>query len=604
MQSCYSLLVMALVSAAAAGCDDAGRRPIQARAAVEPLAATYTSATATPPAPQLGTTQDKTQRTLQLAPLPLWSRDRQAPTSLLPAIPDGRNLLIARVEEKFASGEANFKAGHLDAARRDFNDAVDWMLEAGYDPNSDPRLGELFHRVIDTVYTYELQAFRAGDGFQETPAVPAPIDEVAEMTFPVDPRLKDRAEQAAKNISHDLPLTVNDEVLSFLNFFQTPRGKAIVETGLRRSGRYREMISRVLKEEGVPQDLIYLAQAESAFQPLALSRAGARGIWQFVPWRGNEYGLKRSWWVDERQDPEKATRAAAQHLRDLYGLFGDWYLAMAAYNCGPGNVQKGVERTGYADFWELYRRNVLPRETKNYVPIIVALTLIAKDAAHYGIHVELEQPVPSDLVKPGRAIDLRLVAETIDVDVETLRSLNPSLLRMATPDDPIVELHLPKGAAEKFNAEIADIPPEKWVSWRRHRVEAGETLTSLAKKYHVTAPAIAAANSLGRSDVLSPGDKLIIPASQPVGETKSRLVRYRVRKGDTLGGLPDQFSVNPEQLRKWNGLKTARVSRGMVLRVYTIGGAPEAVPVRKRSTKKKSPGVSTASSSTRTRKTP
>jgi peptidoglycan lytic transglycosylase D len=605
MQACYSLLVMALISAAAAGCDDAGRRPIQARPAVSPLAATYASATTTRPAPQQGTTtQDTTQRTLQLAPLPLWSRDRQAPTSLLPAIPDGRNLLIARVEEKFASGEANFKAGHLDAARRDFNDAVDWMLESGYDPNGDPRLSELFHRVIDTVYTYELQAFRAGDGFQETPAVPAPIDEVAEMTFPVDPRLKDRAEQAAKNISHDLPLTVNDEVLSFLNFFQTPRGKTIVETGLRRSGRYREMISRVLKEEGVPQDLIYLAQAESAFQPLALSRAGARGIWQFVPWRGNEYGLKRSWWVDERQDPEKATRAAAQHLRDLYGLFGDWYLAMAAYNCGPGNVQKGVERTGYADFWELYRRNVLPRETKNYVPIIVALTLIAKDAAHYGIRTELEQPVPSDVVKPGRAIDLRLVAETIDVDVETLRSLNPSLLRMATPDDPSFALHLPKGAAEKFSAEIADIPPEKWVSWRRHRVEAGETLTSLAKKYHVTAPAIAAANSLGRSDVLSPGDKLIIPASQPAGETKSRLVRYRVRKGDTLGGIADQFSVNPEQIRKWNGLKTARVSRGMVLRVYTLGGAPEAVPVRKRSTKKRSPGVSTASSATRTRKTP
>ena len=593
---CTSLLLLGLAPAvfvSPAASEAAVNKPILASAA-QPAARVPAQNSARP------------QSTLQLAPLPLWSRDRQAPVSLLPAIPDGKTLLMAKVEEKFASGEQNFKAGHLDAARRDFNNAVDWMLESGYDPNSDPRLSELFRHVVDSVYSYELQAFRAGDGFQETPAVPAPIDEVAEMTFPVDPRLKDRAEQAAKTASHDLPLTVNDEVLSFLNFFQTPRGKAIVETGLRRSGRYRDMISRVLKEEGVPQDLIYLAQAESAFQPLALSRAGARGIWQFVPWRGNEYGLKRSWWVDERQDPEKATRAAAQHLRDLYGLFGDWYLAMAAYNCGPGNVQKGVERTGYADFWELYRRNVLPRETKNYVPIIVALTLIAKDAAHYGVQTELDQPVPSDVVKPGRAIDLRLVAETIDVDTETLRSLNPSLLRMATPDDPSFELRLPKGTAQRFSAEIADIPPEKWVSWRRHRVAAGETLTSLAKKYHVTAPAIAAANSLGRTDVLSPGDKLIIPASQPVAETKSRLVRYRVRKGDTLGGIADQFSVSPEELRKWNGLKTARVSRGMVLRVYTIGGAPETVLVRKHSTAKKktSSSVNTASAATHTKKTP
>src|SRR6202047_4841386 len=148
-------------------------------------------------------------------------------------------------------------------------------------------------------------------------------------------------------------------------------------------------------------------------------------------------------------DPKKATRAAAQHLRDLYGLFGDWYLAIAAYNCGPGNVQKGIEPTVYADFWELYKRNVLPQETKNYVPIILAMTLIAKDAAHYGISVNPDVPVETDVVKPGRAIDLRLVAETIDVDVAALRSLNPSLLRLATPDDPAFELHLPAGTAEK-----------------------------------------------------------------------------------------------------------------------------------------------------------
>jgi membrane-bound lytic murein transglycosylase D len=565
------------ILAVASGCEEGAKKtvvraPVPANPLKQANAPTATTASA--------------QHPPDLVPLPLPKRRSLV---MLPAAARGtKEELFARVEQKFASGEQNYKAGHLEAARKDFDDAVDWMLESGYDVYGDAKLSELFHRVVDTVYADELQAFRAGDGFQEAPAVPAAIDEVADMTFPVDPRLKERAEEVAKNLSHDLPLTVNDEVLGFLNFFQTPRGRAIVETGLRRAGRYREMISRVLGEEGMPQDLIYLAQAESAFQPLALSRAGARGIWQFVAWRGNEYGLRHTWWVDERQDPEKATRAAARHLRDLYAKYGDWYLAMAAYNCGPGNVQKGIERTGYADFWELYKRNVLPRETKNYVPIIVALTLIAKDAAHYGIQAEPEAPVATDIVKPGRAIDLRLVAETIDVDVETLRSLNPSLLRLATPDDPAFELHLPAGTAEKFSAEIADIPSDKWVSWRRHRVEAGETLNSIGKKYHVTPVAIASANNLDRGEALSPGEKLIIPAVQPQSEIKRRLVSYRVRRGDTLLGIADRYSVNPEDVRKWNRLKSNRVSRGMVLRIYALGGAPEARPSRARAKSSKS----------------
>ena len=573
-----------LVAMSFAGCEDAAKRPVQAHApALEPQQAKGSQAKAAPAGPNT------------LGNLPLRNLKAQPLISLAPRMPGGIPYLIERVKEKFAAGEAEYKAGHLASARRDFDDAVDWMLESGYDPNSDPKLSELFHQVTDTIYAYELQAFRAGDGFSEAPAVPAPIDEVAEMTFPVDPKLRQRAEEAAKSVSHDLPLTVNDVVASYLNFFQTPRGRAIVETGLRRKGKYDDMIARVLREEGVPQDLIYLAQAESAFQPLALSRAGARGIWQFVQWRGNEYGLKRTWWVDERMDPEKATRAAAQHLRDLYGLFGDWYLAIAAYNCGPGNVQKGVERTGYADFWELYKRNVLPRETKNYVPIILALTLIAKDAAHYGISVDPEREVETDVVKPGRAIDLRLVAETIDVDVATLRTLNPSLLRMATPDDPGFVLHLPKGTSETFSAEIADIPADKWVSWRRHRVESGETLTSIAKKYRVTPGAIAAANDLEAGAGLESGEKLIIPAARPVEETKSRLVRYRVRRGDTIGGIADQFSVTDADIRRWNGLKGGKVSRGMVLRIYTVGGAPEARAVKSSAkTRRKKPPMGAA----------
>ena len=238
-------------------------------------------------------------------------------------------------------------------------------------------------------------------------------------------------------VPHDLPLTVNDSVLAFLNFFsKSTNGRAVVETGLRRAGRYRPMIQRVLREQGLPSDLMYMAQAESAFQPQALSRAGARGLWQFMSFRGEEYGLEHSWWVDDRQDPEKATEAAAHHLRDLYDMFGDWYLAMAAYDSGPGAVQHAVERTGYADFWELYKSNALPKETRNYVSIILALTLIAKDPARYGIDVDPEEPLHSDNVLPGHPVDLRLVAETLDVDVETLRMLNPQLLRLVTPAGP------------------------------------------------------------------------------------------------------------------------------------------------------------------------
>jgi membrane-bound lytic murein transglycosylase D len=582
-------ILLAGIAGITAGCEDAAKKPV--RASVPAPAQTPAAANAAATA----------QKPTQLPPLPLHMPNARPAPILTWPLQDAKEALVAQVEQKFVSGQQNYKAGHLEAARKDFDEAMDALLQSGYDLDSDPKLSELFHRVEDTVYTYELQAFRAGDGFQEAPAVPAPIDEVAEMTFPVDPRMKERAEEAAKNISHDLPLTVNDEVLSFLNFFRTPRGRAIVEAGLRRQGRYHEMISRVLREEGVPQDLIYLAQAESAFQPLALSRAGARGMWQFVAYRGTQYGLRRTWWIDERQDPEKATRAAARHLRDLYGLFGDWYLAMAAYNCGPGNVQKGIERTGYADFWELYRRNVLPRETKNYVPIILALTLVAKDAPHYGIAVDPEAAVPTDVVRPGRAIDLRLVAETIDVDVETLRALNPSLLRLATPDDPSFELRLPVGAAEKFSAEIADIPADKWVSWRRHRVEAGETLTSIAKKYHVTPAAIGSANNLEHRAALEPGEKLIIPATSPQAETKRHLVSYRVRKGDTFLGIADRFSVEADDLRKWNRLKSNHVSRGMVLRIYTFGGGAEAKSAQSRSKTKKATRVAQSSSGSGTK---
>jgi membrane-bound lytic murein transglycosylase D len=539
-----------------AGCEDSAKTPAQVRT------------------PQIALpSQD------QVPPsLPINAQHKVLTPLVIQTPADGPEQLAARSQAAFDAGEQDFQAGHLGKAREEFDEALDQLLASGLDLDADPRLSSLYHHIIDTVSLDELEAFRAGDGFSEQKSTPAPIDEIAEEPIPqpekFDPNLRGRAEGEVNAIAHDVPLTVNDQVLAYLNFFKTPRGSAIVETGLRREGRYREMVRRVLKEEGMPQDLIYLAQAESAFQPQAVSKAGARGMWQFMSFAGRKYGLQKTWWVDERQDPEKATRAAARDLRDLYGQFGDWYLAMAAYNSGAGAVQHAVERTGYADFWELYHRNVLPKETQNYVPIILALDLISKDPARYGIEFEPEPALQADLVKPGQAIDLRLVAETIDTDLETLRSMNPELLRLVTPPDPEFVLRLPEGTAERFFAEIAAIPPEKWVSWRRHKVEQGETLSSIAKQYRVSPAEVADANELATGASLEEGQKLIIPAAARSETSTGKLIRYRVRRTDTIATIADEFDVTPAELRKWNHLRADHVARGVSLRIYPGGMTP------------------------------
>src|SRR5271157_2354992 len=425
--------------------------------------------------------------------------------------PDPAETLIAQAEKEYAAGQANYKAGHLEAAKADFDRAFNILLSSNLDLRNDERLEREFDKLVEAVHELELAALKQGDGFSEPRSEPAPIDEANDITFPVDPNNKAQAEAEIKTTKSDLPLVLNDQVASFINYFSSPRGKATLEHAWARSGKYRDMISRILKEQGVPQDLIYLAQAESGFQPLALSRAGARGMWQFMAQSGALYGLERSWWVDDRQDPEKATRAAARHLKDLYNQFGDWYLAMAAYNSGASTVQHAVERTGYADFWELYRRGVLPKETQNYVPIILAETIMLKNPDQYGLeHVAAEPPQQVDQVMISYPVDLRLVAECVDTSVDHLQELNPSLLRLTTPKDQSFTLNLPSGSREKYENAMAAIPMDMRACWRYHRVEYGDSLASIAHKYHTTTTSIAEANGLADGEV-KVGTKLIIP---------------------------------------------------------------------------------------------
>jgi membrane-bound lytic murein transglycosylase D len=470
--------------------------------------------------------------------------------------------LIAVVEKEYVAGQENYKAGHLEAARQNFDQAFDLLLGSNLEINSDPRLENEFDRILEGINGFDMQALQQGDGFTEQKSEPAPIDEANEAAVPVDANVKAKAEAEIKSTRSDLPLMMTDQVAGYITYF-SGRGRGTLENALVRSGRYEDMIRRVLKQEGVPQDLIYLAQAESGFHPLALSRVGARGIWQFMASRARGYGLQRDWWVDDRQDPEKATRAAARHLKDLYQQFGDWYLAMAAYNSGPGTVQGAVKRTGYADFWELYRRNVLPKETRNYVPIIVAVTIMAKNPGQYGLdHLEKAQPIPSDIVKIDYPVDLRLVAECVDATAADLQDLNPSLLRMTTPKDHEFELHLPLGTKDKFQTSITAIPTGMRVWWRYHKVQSGDTLASVARTYRSTPKAIAEANDLEEGATLAPDSKLTIPIApgkRAITEEATYArhpTRYRVRKGDTVKSVADNFGVPPVMVRRWNHLKS------------------------------------------------
>jgi peptidoglycan lytic transglycosylase D len=494
---------------------------------------------------------------------------------------DPAEALIAKAEKQYADGQADYQSGHLEAAKAEFDDAFNTLLSSDLDVHSDERLEREFDKIVEAVHELEMVALKQGDGFAEQRSEPAPIDEANDITFPVDPNIKAKAEAEIKTTKSDLPLVLNDQVASFINYFSSPRGRITLQHAWARSGRYRDMVQRIFKQEGVPQDLIYLAQAESGFQPLALSRAGARGMWQFMAGSASLYGLERNWWVDERQDPEKATLAAARHLKDLYNQFGDWYLAMAAYNSGASTVQHAVERTGYADFWELYQRGVLPKETRNYVPIILAETIMAKNPEQYGLeHVTPDPPQAVDQVTINYPVDLRLVAECVDTSLDDLQDLNPSLLRLTTPKDQSFTLNLPAGSRHKYETAIAAIPMDMRTWWRYHRVEYGDSLASIAHKYHVPATAIAEANNLADGDVKS-GAKLIIPIApgrqngEPIAYSRHP-TRYRVRRGDTLDSIADDFGVPVEKLRKWNHLRGTALARKRVLVIYrpVASGSP------------------------------
>ena len=563
--------MLAALALSASACQTAQRPATLLPAKTAPA---LTSATPASGAPQRQTLP----ATPQATPQPQVPVEAQTETKTQPPSPpspsqsplpkpssDPVDDLITRVEKDFQAGLDAYSSGQTDVAKQDFDNAFNALLESNLDVRSDDRLEKEFDRIVDGVNHLDLGGAASDSEAQKSE--PAPIDETNGITPSVDANVRAKAQAEIKSTHSDLPLMMTDQVAGYISYFSN-RGRGTFERAFARSGRYHDMMVSVLKQEGVPQDLIYLAQAESGFHPLAVSRAGARGIWQFMGSRARGYGLQRSQWVDERQDPEKSTRAAARHLKDLYAQFGDWYLAMAAYNSGPGTVQAAVKRTGYADFWELYRRNVLPRETRNYVPIILAVTIMAKNLSQYGFDdVSMDDPVAFDSITIDYPVDLRLVADCVDATPAQLQELNPSLLRLTTPKEGTFELHLPVGTRFQYQTAVSAVPRDMRLWWRYHKVQPGDTLASIARSYRVTANSIANANRLDGTE-LEEDAKLVIPVApskHTVSDTATyarRITRYKVHAGDTVETVAENFGVSAKMVRRWNGLRSGDSLRG------------------------------------------
>jgi membrane-bound lytic murein transglycosylase D len=450
--------------------------------------------------------------------LSLYANDSPAlpakPSSSIPR-PTDADFLIQRANERFAAGKRALQQGRPEEARQEFDHAVEVLFNAPENLTGRAALERRLEELVDAIYRIDQDQLGSSAPEEQMSYEKAPLDDILDMTFPTDPSLRGKVREQVRMTVSQLPLEERDAVVSFINFFSSTKGRRILLGGMQRSGRYKAMIERVLAEEGLPEELIFLAQAESGFQPHAVSNKLCVGIWQFAQFRGREYGLNQTPATDDRMDPEKATRAAARHLHDLYEHFGDWYLAMAAYNCGPGCVDAAVMRTGYADFWELRRRNALPLQTANYVPAILAMVIMSKNAAEYGIgDIDFEPAVTYDSLELQTPTHIALVAAARDRSGSELKELNPSLIRSVTPAG--FTLRVPKGQLPQLEAALKVIPADRRDSWRVHRVEPGDTFAAVAKRYGTTPEVLSSAN---HDQLPEAGMFAAVPVSYPGDRT-------------------------------------------------------------------------------------
>ncbi len=515
---------------------------------------------------------------------------------------------IRQARLELERGEGLARDGQWREARLAFDRAVDLLLYIPGGVEASPEAKALYGDVVATVHEMEREyqaqlADTAIDGEADAAAVDelttdAALIEPPEVLGEDLPAAPGSVEEVFE-ATYDIPMEINARVLSIIEMFQTQKREWFQEA-LDRGALYVPLFQRVLEEEGIPRDLVYLSMIESAFKPRAVSRAGARGLWQFITGTGKLYGLRQDYWVDDRFDPEKATRAAARHLKDLYDEFGDWYLAMAAYNAGPRRIERAIQRTGDRDFWTLAQKRYLPRETRSYVPLILAATIIGKNPEAYGFTRPAGGMLEYDVAHLDSPIDLETAAKSAGTTVDEMKLLNPELRHWVTPlDRESYPLKIPKGAGASFDAAVAAIPEGDRVRFGAHVVERGDTLSKIARRYGTTIEALASANNMRPRTMIHPGQVLTVPvppgALSAYSSSEARRFRedsrdsipegdreiYVVARGDTLGAIADSFRMSLSELRALNDLPagSTRIHPGQRLVVFSgAETAPQPAP--------------------------
>jgi len=546
-----------------------------------------------------------------VAQIPVASSARTIPTEVEQS--EGRiSQIVTRAEDHFRRGKLNLEDNKREQAREEFDKAIDSILESGFDVRASQKLQTYYLELVERIYREEVptQQLNAAVnaqlvaqntqqdqkpapapqiGFRDQKFEPSPLDELSKLVLTETEKQVSSEdilalEQAQKNVN--FTFTLNPLIQQYINYYQS-RGRSTMEGGLRRSGQYMRLARKIFAEEGVPLDVTWLGQVESAWKPKAVSWAAASGLWQFIPSTGRMYGLRQNAYIDERNSYEQATRASARHLKDLARRYnGNWELAMAAYNTGAGNIDRAISRAGTANFWMIYP--YIAQETRNYVPNILAVILIAKNPEKYGFKgIKAEAPMSYDVVQVPTATSLQLVADASDSNVDFIRSLNPELKRDITPRGDTYNVRIPAGRAKQFASLIQRIPPDKRETARLISVAPGEDWQTVSNR---TGFNVAQLQSWNSGVELKSATKIVAPstsvkltkwvrstaAATNAGEMPTMGInKVRARKGETIAGIAAARNLDANDVARLNGIPVnSELKAGQEIKIPSTATAP------------------------------